>query len=138
MIAVAAINFIIALGFFAASFSKTTTFRSRKFYLVVLIVSSIMAVIQGIINIVYIVGVNPMAQSSTSSYYNPMIMMCQNLYGSSVTGMGAGFPVYNQYLYHYCYVDPQEVLFKVTGCLEMSLFKLCFLYSLQSKDYKRP
>lgn len=116
MIAIAAVNFIIALGFFAASFSKTNTFRSRKFYLAVLVVSSIMAVIQGIINIVYIVGVNPMAQSSTSSYYNPMIMMCQNLYGSSVTGMGAGFPVYNQYLYHYCYVDPQEVLFKVTGC----------------------
>ncbi|KAI4897170.1 hypothetical protein NFI96_015219 [Prochilodus magdalenae] len=108
MIAIAAINFIVALAFFVTSFSKTSSVRSRKFYLAVLVCSVVLAVIQGIINIVYIVGVNPMAQSSTSMYYNPMLTMCQSLYGNSVTGMGAGFPLYNQYLYHYCYVDPQE------------------------------
>lgn len=66
---------------------------------------------QGIINIVYIVGVNPMAQSSSSMMYNPMLMMCQNLYQTSYSQMGGvgGFPMYNQYLYHYCFVDPQEV-----------------------------
>ena len=66
---------------------------------------------QGIINIVYIVGVNPMAQSSSSMMYNPMLMMCQNLYQTSYSQMGGvgGFPIYNQYLYHYCFVDPQEV-----------------------------
>lgn len=134
MIAVAAINFIIALGFFAASFSKTNTFRSRKFFLVVLIVSSIMAVIQGIINIVYIVGVNPMAQSSTSSYYNPMLMMCQNLYGSSVTGMGAGFPVYNQYLYHYCYVDPQEAVAMVCGFMVVVALAVAAFFSFRTRS----
>lgn len=114
MIAMAAINFIAALGFFVACFSKSSTFRSRKFYLVVLVVSAILAFIQGIINIVYIVGVNPMAQSSSSMYYNPMLMMCQNLYSTGVSNMGGvgGFGVYNQYLYHYCYVDPQEVQYR--------------------------
>uniref|UniRef100_A0A8B9LHD9 Occludin n=1 Tax=Astyanax mexicanus TaxID=7994 RepID=A0A8B9LHD9_ASTMX len=109
MIAMAAINFIVALALFVASFSKTRTMRSRKFYLAVLVCSIVLAVLQGIINIVYIVGVNPMAQSSSSMLYNPMLMMCQSLYGNSVSGMGAGFPMYNQYLYHYCFVDPQEV-----------------------------
>lgn len=68
-------------------------------------------VFQGIINIVYIVGVNPMAQGSSSMMYNPMLMMCQNLYQTSYSQMGGvgGFPMYNQYLYHYCFVDPQEV-----------------------------
>lgn len=110
MIAMAAINFVAALAFFVASFSKTRAVRGRKFFLAVLVCSIILAVLQGIINIVYIVGVNPMAQSSSSMLYNPMLMMCQSLYGNSVTGMGAGFPLYNQYLYHYCYVDPQEVM----------------------------
>lgn len=66
---------------------------------------------QGIITIVYIVGVNPMAQGSSSMMYNPMLMMCQNLYQTSYSQMGGvgGFPIYNQYLYHYCFVDPQEV-----------------------------
>lgn len=66
---------------------------------------------QGIINIVYIVGVNPMAQSSSSMMYNPMLMMCQSMYQTSYSNMGGvgGFPMYNQYLYHYCFVDPQEV-----------------------------
>ena len=80
---------------------------------------------QGIITIVYIVGVNPMAQGSSSMMYNPMLMMCQNLYQTSYSQMGGvgGFPIYNQYLYHYCFVDPQEVcgfclktFFRYQGC----------------------
>ena len=115
MIAMAAINFIAALGFFVASFSKSSTFRSRRFFLAVLVASAILAFLQGIINIVYIVGVNPMGQSSSSMYLNPMLMMCQNLYStgmSNMCGVG-GFPMYNQYLYHYCYVDPQEVQYAI-------------------------
>ena len=61
------------------------------------------------------IGVNPMSQSSQSMLYNPMLMMCQNIQGSpSLSGsVGAGFPggfpMYNQYLHHYCYMDPEEV-----------------------------
>lgn len=66
---------------------------------------------QGIISIVYIVGVNPMAQSSSNIIYNPMLLMCQNLYQSGYNQLGGvgGFALYNQYIYHYCVVDPQEV-----------------------------
>ncbi|XP_030289663.1 occludin [Sparus aurata] len=119
MIAMAAINFIGALAFFIAGFSKSNTVRCRKFFLALLISSVIMAVLQGIITIVYIVGVNPMAQSTSSMMYNPMLMMCQNLYQTSYSQMGGvgGFPIYNQYLYHYCFVDPQEGVAMVCGFL---------------------
>ncbi|XP_035032054.1 occludin [Hippoglossus stenolepis] len=120
MIALAAINFIGALVFFIASFSKSNMVHSRKFFLALLVTSIIMAVLQGIINIVYIVGVNPMAQGSSSMMYNPMLMMCQNLYQSGYSQMGGGgggFPIYNQYLYHYCFVDPQEGVAMVCGFL---------------------
>lgn len=56
-----------------------------------------------------------MSQSSQSMLYNPMLMMCQNIQGTpSISGsVGAGFPggfpMYNQYLHHYCYMDPEEV-----------------------------
>ncbi|KAM9848510.1 occludin [Aulostomus maculatus] len=119
MIAMAAINFIGALAFFICSFSKSSAIRSRKFFLALLVTSIIMAVLQGIINIVYIVGVNPMAQGSSNMMYNPMLMMCQNLYQTSYSQMGGvgGFPMYNQYLYHYCFVDPQEGVAMVCGFL---------------------
>uniref|UniRef100_A0A3B4ANV7 Occludin n=1 Tax=Periophthalmus magnuspinnatus TaxID=409849 RepID=A0A3B4ANV7_9GOBI len=119
MIAMAAINFIIALAFFITSFSKSPTVRSRKYFLGLLITSIIMSILQGIISIVYIVGVNPMSQGTSSMMYNPMLMMCQSLYQSGYSSMGGvgGFPMYNQYLYHYCFVDPQEGVAMVCGFL---------------------
>ncbi|XP_026882739.2 occludin [Electrophorus electricus] len=134
MIAMAAINFIAALAFFVASFSKTRTVRGRKFFLAVLVCNAILAVLQAIINIVYIVGVNPMAQSSSSMFYNPMLMMCQNLYGNSMTGMGAGFPLYNQYLYHYCYVDPQEAVAMVCGFLVVIALAVAAFFSFKTRS----
>ncbi|XP_061153554.1 occludin [Syngnathus typhle] len=119
MIAMAAINFVGALGFFIASFSKAGAMRSRKYFLILLIACIIMAVLQGIINIVYIVGVNPQAQGTSNVIYNPMLMMCQSLYQTGYSQMGGvgGFPIYNQYLYHYCFVDPQEGVAMVCGFL---------------------
>lgn len=46
MIAMAAINFIGAMAFFIASFSKSNAVRSRKFFLALLISSVIMAALQ--------------------------------------------------------------------------------------------
>lgn len=46
MIAMAAINFIAALSFFIASFSKSNLVRSRKFFLALLISSIIMGILQ--------------------------------------------------------------------------------------------
>lgn len=70
---------------------------------------------QGIIDIIFVIGVNPMSQSSQSMLYNPMLMMCQNVQGSPSLSAAAGasfpggYPMYPQYLYHYCYMDPEEV-----------------------------
>lgn len=114
MISVAAINFIIALIFLVASFSKTRTVHGRRFYLTVLVVDVSLAILQCIINIIFVIGVNPMAQSSQSVLYNPILMMCQSPPSTSISGgAGAGFPgaypMLNQYLHHYCYMDPEEV-----------------------------
>lgn len=49
MIAMSAINFIGALAFFIASFSKSNVVRSRKFFLALLISSVIMAILQVIL-----------------------------------------------------------------------------------------
>ena len=115
MISMAAINFLVSLGFLVGSFSRSPAMRGRRFYLTVLVCDVVLAVLQGIIDIVFVIGVNPMSQSSQSMLYNPMLMMCQNMQGSpSLSGsVGAGFPggfpMYNQYLQHYCYMDPEEV-----------------------------
>ncbi|XP_068599787.1 occludin [Brachionichthys hirsutus] len=135
MIAMAAINFIGALSFFIASFSKSNAVRSRKFFLALLITSVVMAVLQGIISIVYIVGVNPMAQSSSNMMYNPMLMMCQNLYQTGYSQMGGvgGFPMYNQYLYHYCFVDPQEGVAMVCGFLVVIAFCVAAFFAQKTR-----
>ncbi|XP_034387057.1 occludin [Cyclopterus lumpus] len=136
MIAMAAINFIGALAFFITSFSKSNTVRSRKFFLALMIASIIMAILQGIISIVYIVGVNPMAQGSSSMMYNPMLMMCQNLYQtSSYSQMGGvgGFPMYNQYLYHYCFVDPQEGVAMMCGFLVVIAFGVAAFFAHKTR-----
>ncbi|XP_057696984.1 occludin [Corythoichthys intestinalis] len=135
MIAMVAINFIAALAFFIASFSKTPAIRSRKYFLIVLIASIIMAVLQGIINIVYVVGVNPMAQGTSNVMYNPMLMMCQSLYQTGYSQMGGvgGFPIYNQYLYHYCFVDPQEGVAMVCGFLIVIALAVAAFYAHKTR-----
>ncbi|KAM6938836.1 occludin [Lycodopsis pacificus] len=135
MIAMAAINFIGALAFFIASFSKSNMVRCRKFFLALMIASIIMAILQGIISIVYIVGVNPMAQGSSSMNYNPMLMMCQNLYQTSYSQMGGvgGFPIYNQYLYHYCFVDPQEGVAMLCGFLVVIAFGVAAFFAHRTR-----
>ncbi|KAM8875651.1 occludin [Spinachia spinachia] len=135
MIAMAAISFIGALVFFIATFSKSDTVHSRKFFLAVMIVSIIMAALQGIISIVYIVGVNPMAQGTSSMMYNPMLMMCQNLYQTTYSQMGGvgGFPIYNQYLYHYCFVDPQEGIAMACGFLVVIAFGVAAFFAHKTR-----
>lgn len=135
MISMAAISFVGALGFFIASFSKTNIVRTRKFFLALMITSILLAVLQAIISIVYIVGVNPMAQSSSNIMYNPMLMMCQNLYQTQYSNMGGvgGFPIYNQYLYHYCFVDPQEAIAMVCGFLVVIAFCVAAFYAHKTR-----
>ncbi|XP_069072742.1 occludin-like isoform X1 [Pleurodeles waltl] len=110
MMAMAVVCFVAILALFVMSVTKSDGSRSRKFYLIVIIVSAILAFLEAIASIVYIVGVNPRAQMTGSLYYSQMMMMCNQIY-SPVGGVG----LMNQYLYHYCMVDPQEAIAIVCG-----------------------
>ncbi|XP_026169910.1 occludin-like [Mastacembelus armatus] len=140
MISMAAINFLISLGFLVGSFSRSRVMRGCRFYLSVFICDIILAVLQGIIDIIFVIGVNPMSQSSQSMLYNPMLMMCQNIQGSpSLSGsVGAGFPggfpMYNQYLQHYCYMDPEEAVALVLGLMVVLALSLAAYYAYKTRS----
>ncbi|XP_050177128.1 occludin [Myiozetetes cayanensis] len=130
MIAMAVLCFLAQLGLFVASVSKSSGSRSRRFYLVVLVVSAVLALAMLIASIVYVVGVNPQAQMTGSYYYNPLLTICSQIYSGST--------YLNQYLYHYCTVDPQEAVAIVCGFLIVILLCLiCFFaHKTRSKIWK--
>ncbi|KAM3865687.1 occludin-like [Diretmus argenteus] len=138
MISMAAINFLVSLGFLVGSFSRSHVMRGRTFYLTMFICDIILAVLQGIIDIIFVIGVNPMSQSSQSMLYNPMLMMCQNIQGSpSLSGsVGTGFPggMYNQYLQHYCYMDPEEAVALVLGLMVVFALSLAAYYAYKTRS----
>uniref|UniRef100_G3PSG7 Zgc:154006 n=1 Tax=Gasterosteus aculeatus TaxID=69293 RepID=G3PSG7_GASAC len=131
MISMAAINFLVSLGFLVGSFSRSRIMRGCKFYLSVFVCDIILAALQGIIDIIFVIGVNPMSQSSQSMLYNPMLMMCQNIQGSR-------FPMYTQYLHHYCYMDPEEAVALVLGLMVVLALSLSayFAYKTRSKIWR--
>lgn len=121
MIAMAAITFIFALTVFIIIVSHQSLSESRRFYLAVLIICAILALLMLIATIVYLVAVNPMAQSSGA-------------YGSQIAGLCAQYQqpqpsgvLMNQYLYHYCVVEPQEVKTYRTPFLLMPFYLLFWL-----------
>lgn len=144
MISMAAVNFLVSLGFLVASFSRSHAMRGCRFYFTVFTCDIILAVVQGIIDIIFVIGVNPMSQSSQSMLYNPMLMMCQNipgspsLSGSAGAGFPGGFPLYNQYLHHYCYMDPEEAVALVLGLLVVLAlsFSAYYAYKTRSKIWR--
>ncbi|XP_041085103.1 occludin-like [Polyodon spathula] len=126
MIAMAAITFIAALAIFVVIVSKSQSSRSRRFYLLVMVFSGLLAGLELIATFVFIIGVNPMAQSSTSMYYSQVMMMCQSVYNSGT--------VVNQYLYHYCVVDPQEAVAMVGGFLVAFAQALIIFFAYQTRS----
>ncbi|NXP23912.1 OCLN protein, partial [Scytalopus superciliaris] len=130
MMAMAVLCFLAQLGLFVASVSKSGGSRSRRFYLVVIVVCAVLAFAMLVASIVYVVGVNPQAQMTGSYYYNPLLTMCSQVYGGST--------YLNQYLYHYCTVDPQEAVAIVCGFLIVILLCLiCFFaHKTRSKIWK--
>ncbi|NWS78486.1 OCLN protein, partial [Crotophaga sulcirostris] len=130
MIAMAVLCFLAQLGLFVTSVTKSHSSRSRRFYLVVIVVCAVLAFVMLIASIVYIVGVNPQAQMSGSYYYNPLLTMCSQVY--------SGNTYMNQYIYHYCTVDPQEAVAIVCGFLIVLLLCLiCFFaHKTRSKIWK--
>ncbi|XP_061588636.1 uncharacterized protein LOC133452912 [Cololabis saira] len=144
MMSMSAINFLVSLGFLVGSFSRSRVMRGCKFYLSVFISDIILAVLQGIINIIFVIGVNPLSQSSQSMLYNPMLMMCQNIQGTPSLSGGAGagfpggFPLYNQYLHHYCYMDPEEAVAFTLGLMVVLAlsFSAYYAYKTRSKIWR--
>ncbi|XP_012729115.2 occludin [Fundulus heteroclitus] len=140
MISMAAINFLVSLSFLVGSFSRSRMMRGCRFYLTIFICDIILAVLQGIIDIIFVIGVNPMSQSSQSMLYNPMLRMCQNiqgtpsLSGSVGAGFPGGFPMYNQYLYHYCFMDPEEAVAFVLGLLVVLALSLSAYYAYKTRS----
>ncbi|XP_041847390.1 uncharacterized protein LOC121643869 [Melanotaenia boesemani] len=140
MISMASINFLVSLGFLVGSFSRSRIMRGCRFYLTVFICDLILAVLQGIIDIIFVIGVNPMSQSSQSMLYNPMLMMCQNfqgkpsLSGSVGAGFPGGFPMYNQYLHHYCYMDPEEAVAFALGLMVVLALSFSAYYAYKTRS----
>ncbi|KFO81624.1 Occludin, partial [Cuculus canorus] len=126
----AVLCFLAQLGLFVTSISKSRSSRSRRFYLVVIVVCAMLAFVMLIASIVYVVGVNPQAQMSGSYYYNPLLTMCSQVY--------SGGTYISQYIYHYCTVDPQEAVAIVCGFLIVILLCLiCFFaHKTRSKIWK--
>lgn len=104
IIAMAAITFIITLAVFIIIVSHHSLSESRRFYLAVVIICAILALLMLIASIVYLMAVNPTAQSSGSVYGSQIAGLCAQYQQPQPSGVFV-----NQYLYHYCVVEPQEV-----------------------------
>lgn len=130
MMAMSILTFIAMLGVFIASVTKSSGSRSRKFFLAVVVLSAILAVMDLIASIVYIVGVNPRSQMGSSLYYSQMLAMCNQIY--SPVSSGAGFV--NQYLYHYCMVDPQEAIAIVCGFIVVILLCVISFFAQKTRS----
>lgn len=113
IIAMAAITFIVCLVIFIIVVSHQSLSESRRFYLAVVIICAILALLVLIASIVYLMAVNPTAQSSGSIYAAQIAGLCAQYQHPQPSGVFV-----NQYLYHYCVVEPQEVrtLLHVTPC----------------------
>ncbi|CAN9504567.1 unnamed protein product [Ophioblennius macclurei] len=129
MIAMAAIVFIFALAVFIIIVSHQSLAKSRKFYLAVIIICAILALLMLIASIVYLMAVNPTAQSSGSVYGNQITALCAPYRQQQATGM-----LMNQYLYHYCVVEPQEAIAVVFGFLVTAALIIMLIFALKTRQ----
>lgn len=129
IIAMAAITFITALAIFIIVVSHHSLSESRKFYLAVIIVCAILALLMLIASIVYLVAVNPMAQSSGSVYGSQIAGLCAQYQQPQPSGVFV-----NQYLYHYCVVEPQEAIAVVLGFLVTAALIIMLVFALKTRQ----
>lgn len=125
IIAIAAITFIAVLIIFILVVSRQNSARSPKFYLATIIICAILAFLMVIATIVYLVAVNPTAQSTGSVYYSQVQQLCSQ-YQTQSQAQGIFL---NQYLYHYCVVEPQEVRYACFIIVCSSLTDRLWVYS---------
>uniref|UniRef100_A0A8B9RGW2 Occludin b n=1 Tax=Astyanax mexicanus TaxID=7994 RepID=A0A8B9RGW2_ASTMX len=133
IIGIAAITFIAVLVIFILVVSRQNTARSHKFYLASIIICAILALLMLIASVVYLVAVNPRAQSSGSMMYNMIWQMCSQYQSQSqATGI-----FINQYMYHYCVVEPQEAIAIVLGFLLAVALIILLVFSLKTRQEMR-
>ncbi|MEE6522520.1 hypothetical protein FKM82_021099, partial [Ascaphus truei] len=128
ILAMAAFCFISGMVIFVMTATRSRTSTTRRFYLIVIIVCSIIGGLVFIATIVYTIAVNPVAQASGSSFYNQIVSICNQFYSPTTTGIYV-----NQYLYHYCVVEPQEAIAIVLGFLIVVAFALIIFFSIQTR-----
>lgn len=129
MIAMAAITFIAGLAIFIIIVSHQSLSESRRFYLAVVIICAILALLMLIASIVYLVAVNPMAQSSGSVYGGQITALCAQYQQPQPSGV-----LVNQYLYHYCVVEPQEAIAVVFGFLVTIALIIMLVFALKTRQ----
>ncbi|XP_040275575.1 occludin-like [Bufo bufo] len=128
ILAMAAFCFICGMVIFVMTVTRSGTATTRKFYLIVIIVSGIMGGLVFIASIVYTIGVNPVAQASGSAFYTQIVSICNQFYAPATTGMFV-----NQYLYHYCVVEPQEAIAIVMGFLIVVAFAIIIFFAVKTR-----
>lgn len=128
ILAMAAFCFICGMVIFVMTVTRTQTSTTRRFYLIVIIVSAIMGGLVFIATIVYLIGVNPVAQASGSAFYTQILSICNQFYAPVTTGVFV-----NQYLYHYCVVEPQEAIAIVLGFLIVVAFAIIIFFAVKTR-----
>uniref|UniRef100_A0A3Q3BAW5 Occludin n=1 Tax=Kryptolebias marmoratus TaxID=37003 RepID=A0A3Q3BAW5_KRYMA len=129
MIAMAVTVSIFVLVVFIIIVSHQSLSESRKFYLAVVIICAILALLMLIATIVYLMAVNPMAQSSGSVYGNQIAALCAQYQQPQTSGVFT-----NQYLYHYCVVEPQEAIAIVFGFLVTAALIIMLVFALKTRQ----
>ncbi|KAG6940307.1 occludin [Chelydra serpentina] len=129
ILAMSGFCFIAGMAIFIASVTNSSMSRTRKYYLIVIIVSAILGFLVFIASIVYVMAVNPTAQASGSVFYSQLIALCSQYSASTNTGIFV-----NQYLYHYCVVEPQEAIAIVLGFLVIVAFAIIIYFSVKTRN----
>lgn len=124
----AAIVFIFCLAIFIIIVSHQSLSQSRRFYLAVIIISAALALLMLIATIVYLVAVNPMSQSYNSAYGSQIAGLCAQYQQPQAPGVFV-----NQYLYHYCVVEPQEAIAIVFGFLVVAALIIILVFALKTR-----
>ncbi|XP_074138317.1 occludin [Sminthopsis crassicaudata] len=129
LLAMTAFSFIASLVIFVTSVIRSGISRSRTYFLVVIITSAILGIMVFIATIVYIMGVNPTAQASGSIYAAQIYALCNQYYSPTTSGLFV-----DQYLYHFCVVDPQEAIAIVLGFLVIAAFALIIFFAVKTRS----
>ncbi|XP_051963904.1 occludin b [Xyrauchen texanus] len=133
IIAIAAITFIAVLIIFILVVSRQNASQSPAFYLASIIICAILAVFMLIASIVYLVAINPTAQSSGSMMYNQILQLCAQ-YQNQDQASGIFL---NQYLYHYCVVEPEEAIAVVLGFLVVVGLIILLVFAVKARSQIR-